>query len=296
VVEQFIEERLKSGDWQAAKTANCLRQVLHQFFEYAIKHHGFRSQDPRHPNPVKAVDRLHEDAPSIRFLTVEQIDRQLNAVRKDAVLHAAVAIFIYAGLRRSEACWLTREDVDLEKRIIRVEAKAHGTENWQPKTRRNRAVPISKGLAAILRDYQPPGTSPWCLPSPTGKRWDPDNLSKRLRCVNDEAGLPWTFLDFRHTFGSHLAQKGLSLYKISALMGNSPEICRRHYAAIVPEAMHEEVEFGESIAHNHEKPKTDALLQEVIERLEALGMARPVLPRHGRFPRKRSTVRLSRTT
>lgn len=32
------------------------------------------------------------------------------------------------------------------------------------------------------------------------------------------------------------AMKGESLYKISALMGNSPEICRRHYAALVPEA------------------------------------------------------------
>jgi integrase len=296
VVEQFIEERLKSGDWKAPKTANSLRQVLHQFFEYAIKHHGFQSRDHRYPNPAKSVDRIPEAAPKIRFLTLDQIDDQLEAVKKDQVLHATVAIFVYAGLRRSEACWLTREDVDLEKRIIRVEAKVSGFEEWQPKTRRNRAVPISERLAAILRDYDPPGRSRWYLPSPRGKRWDPDNLSKRLRRVNREAGLPWTFLDFRHTFGSQLAQKGLSLYKISALMGNSPEICRRHYAAIVPEAMHEEVEFGESATHDSHMPKTDALLREVIERLEALGMARPVLPRHGRFPRKRSTVRLSRTT
>jgi hypothetical protein len=41
------------------------------------------------------------------------------------------------------------------------------------------------------------------------------------------------------------AMKGESLYKISALMGNSPEICRRHYAALVPEAMADTVEFGQ---------------------------------------------------
>ena len=38
--------------------------------------------------------------------------------------------------------------------------------------------------------------------------------------------------------------KGESLFKSSALMGNSPEICRRHYAALVPEAMTDSVEFG----------------------------------------------------
>jgi site-specific recombinase XerD len=48
---------------------------------------------------------------------------------------------------------------------------------------------------------------------------------------------------YRHTFGSHLAQKGVSLYKISEMMGNSPEICRKHYAALMPQEMHREVEF-----------------------------------------------------
>ena len=46
-----------------------------------------------------------------------------------------------------------------------------------------------------------------------------------------------------HTFGSQLAQKGESLYKISKLMGNSSEICRRHYAALIPEEMRDTVEF-----------------------------------------------------
>jgi site-specific recombinase XerD len=50
-------------------------------------------------------------------------------------------------------------------------------------------------------------------------------------------------MEFRHTFGSHLAQKGISLYKISEMMGNSPEICRKHYAALMPQEMHDEVEF-----------------------------------------------------
>jgi hypothetical protein len=36
-----------------------------------------------------------------------------------------------------------------------------------------------------------------------------------------------------------------SLYKIATLMGNSPEICRRHYAALVPNELTGSVESGQ---------------------------------------------------
>lgn len=49
------------------------------------------------------------------------------------------------------------------------------------------------------------------------------------------------FGTFRRTFGSQLAQKGLSLYKISQLMGNSEDVCRQHYAAIATGQMQEEI-------------------------------------------------------
>jgi len=41
--------------------------------------------------------------------------------------------------------------------------------------------------------------------------------------------------------------KGESLYKISKIMGNSPEICRKHYAALLPESLTGSVEFGEPV-------------------------------------------------
>jgi len=56
---------------------------------------------------------------------------------------------------------------------------------------------------------------------PLGGRWDPDNFSWDLRDANRKAGLPRGCLDYRHTFGSQLAVKGESLYKIAKLMGNS---------------------------------------------------------------------------
>jgi len=153
------------------------------------------------------VDRLREPAPQIRFLWLAEIETQLKAVAGSSVIQAMVAVYIYAGLRREEALWLASDDMDLEARLIRVRAKSIQDESWQPKTKRNRVVPISNDLYAILQDYAPPADCVWYFPSPTGRRWDPDNFSQDLRAANTAHGLEWSCLDFRHTFGSHLAQK-----------------------------------------------------------------------------------------
>jgi hypothetical protein len=72
-----------------------------------------------------------------------------------------------------------------------------------------------------------------------------------------------------------LAQKGESLYKIAELMGNSPEICRKHYAALLPHEMREEVEFGtkrnaRGSASGSDEP-TQKLLQALLTKVERLG-------------------------
>jgi len=44
--------------------------------------------------------------------------------------------------------------------------------------------------------------------------------------ANQKAGLSQTCPIYRHTFGSQLAMKGESLYKIATLIGNSPRYAR----------------------------------------------------------------------
>ena len=206
---------------------------------------------PGDVNPVDKVKRYKESAPQIRFLSLDQIDQQFEVLKGYSVLRTLVAVYIYAGLRREEALWLTLEDVDLHAGkygIIRVQAKTVNGESWESKTKVNRVVPISSALRKFLDRFERPEVlAPWYFPSPNGKRWHPDNLSKTLRRINRAARLPWSCLDYRHSFGTLLAMKGKSLYKISTLMGNSPDICRRHYATLTPEALTQSVEFDERV-------------------------------------------------
>lgn len=227
-------------------TINRYREILHAFFNYAIRAGSWVLE-----NPVTKVPRLRCPDPQIRFLTLKQIEIQLQALAKWRCIHAVVATLIYAGLRRDEALWLTTKDVDLDKGMIYVTAKTVATEGWCSKTKRNRSVPISTDLHPILAKFalwrrRKYSKSPWFFPSPTGERWDADNFSTDLRRINRAAKLSWAALLFRHTFGSQLAQQGVSLHKIAKLMGNSERVAERHYAALVPDRLREDVEFQKS--------------------------------------------------
>jgi integrase len=243
-VSAFISGKVQSRGL-APKTANRYREILCRLFNWAMEERGIRM--PSDKNPAAKVGRYKERAPEIRFLTLAQIDEQLAALANNQQMQTMVAVLIYAGLRREELLWLTLDDIDFKTGpfgMIRVRAKTINGDTWQPKTKVNRAVPISSILRTYFEAYCPrivPGG--WMFPSPDGKRWDPDNFSQNLYAANFTAHLHWACLEYRHTFGSQLAMKGESLYKIATLMGNSPDICRRHYATLAPESLTSSVEF-----------------------------------------------------
>jgi integrase len=256
MVQEYLDRRVLAGEI-VHKTANDYRVILHSLFEYAIRFKGFVSRDPQYPNPMKKVRRFRQPARDIRYLNLGQIDEQLSALEPWLQMRATVATLIYAGLRRAETLWLTVDDVKLRSSppMLHIRPKEINGRSWEPKTKRPRVVPVSKALKAILAGWmlRRPTGSPWVFPSPAGCRYDEDNWSWALRKVQKKVGMPWTCLDFRHTFGSLLAQKGESLYVISTLMGNSPQIARKHYAALVPEDMADTVEFRSVSPRTHKR-------------------------------------------
>jgi integrase len=271
IISAILRERFLAGEI-SARTTNRYRGVLSSMFTYARKHHGYICPDQRYRNPIEGVERLSEQQPVITWLNREQIDEQIKLFEPYPQLRAMVATAIFAGPRREEITWLRHDDMDLENRVLHVRAKEVDGEYWQPKTGKDRSVPISSELYEILCTYDPPIKSQWFFPSPQGARWHPDNFSARLREVNEACGLAWSCAIYRHTFGSQLAMKGVSLYKISELMGNSPEICRKHYAALLPQEMREEVEFprpeiGEGDRSSEPAPESVQQLPRKVDRL-----------------------------
>jgi site-specific recombinase XerD len=245
-VSDFLSAQVRAKGL-APKTANRYREVVGKLINWAMK--SGRVRMPLDRNPTARVDRYREHAPEIRFLTLEQIEKQLEALRFRPQLQAMVATLIYAGLRREELLWLQVDDSvrpndQAPNGLLRIRAKTVAGESWQPKTKKNRAAPISRGLRRFLDAHTPRASEAgWLFPSPEGTRWHLDNFSQDLRAVNEAAGLVWSCLDYRHTFGSQLAQRGVSLYQLATLMGNCVAISQRHYAAISNERLSAVLDF-----------------------------------------------------
>lgn len=238
-VERFLTGFALRGSQPATILRH--REILHAFWRWAER----QGHVPR--NVVASVPRPRLPERDPRFLSLDQVDELLQAVEGD-LIGPLVATAVFAGLRREELCWLRWEDLDLsgEPAVLRIRAKTVQGESWMPKTKRDRKVPVSGRLREVLqrhRNERGARCAGWLFPSPQGCRWDPDNLSGRFRDLIKRAGLPWNLLDLRHTFGSQLARKGVSLLKIAKLMGNSPAIASRHYINLVPEEMGADVEF-----------------------------------------------------
>ena len=51
-------------------------------------------------------------------------------------------------------------------------------------------------------------------------------------------------------------------------MGNSPEICRRHYAALIPEEMSGVVEFRQKEVSDPGDDDTKTMLREILRELQ----------------------------
>lgn len=142
-----------------------------------------------------------------------------------------------AGLRPGELFWLEWKDVELGARKIHVEAKpqyAHHVKNYERRT-----IPMPKDLWTYLLQVKKKATSPLVVAWDDGGRPKTSDVvstyfSKRVR----KAGLPGSLYTLRHTYGSHLAQKGVPLQVIRDLMGHRSVQTTEIYAHLIPE-MHQ---------------------------------------------------------
>jgi integrase len=269
-ISSWLRDMVKLRSWGPA-TATKRRNILSALWNWAMSIHGVRI--PGGENPVHKAPTFKISAEEPRFLSKIQIASQLAAYDLEPLTPAAeeelnqperqeritqhqlqimVATYIYAGLRMAEALHLTMGDVELGDGtknfgVIRIRAKKWADGKWQPKTGTNRVVPISSTLYGWLKKYDRSRLlCPWYFPSPEGTLWTEANFGRRFRHFQDKFKLDWTCLDFRHTFGSHLAQGNVSPFKIAKLMGNSEQVVRRHYASLINEDMKDEVELVET--------------------------------------------------
>lgn len=206
----------------------------------------------------RAVRPLTSPYDTERILTeTTRRDRVLTALEAERLwastpepLQWIVGCGLLAGLRIEEALHLRPGlDVDLTEGTINI--RKH--QDWRPKTTRSvRMVPMSPTLLiAAKRHTARWASSTWMAPSPVYADRPLTQLAFRLhfKKVVERAGMTYgrhvahgvTFHTLRHTFASHAVMRGVDLYTVAKLLGDSLKMVEDVYADLSPDVKRDAV-------------------------------------------------------
>lgn len=177
-------------------------------------------------NPCKGVSFPKDDTEQMRVLSKEEQQRFIEQLEGE-YYRPMLLMYLYSGLRMGEGIPLTWEDIDLEKRTLRVNKKAivcHDyTSHSAPqvvqdfcKTKSSkRRVIITSGLVGVLREHKAEmmkrveqsgeewSESRLVFPNTRGNMVHNRNLQHSLYRIFAKAGIEGaTMHTLRHTYAS----------------------------------------------------------------------------------------------
>lgn len=152
-------------------------------------------------NPALDWETLEPVKPKRRCYTVEEVERMESGVR--AVLRPVVTMLAWTGMRIGELINLRWCDVDLDKRVVHVRVQ----EDWKPKGRRDRTVPVHPKVDAVLRS-RPIGK--WVFLGPRGGRLKETYALECLKADQRKLGMvPGDLHGLRRFFATTMMRAGV---------------------------------------------------------------------------------------
>jgi integrase len=175
---------------------------------------------------------LPTEDPDLRFCTTEQCRLETVLLRDFYLFFDFYVVAVETGPRTSEQLNMTWDRVDFGRSQIMIH---------ESKTGIGRMVPLNKkALAAFQRLYARPVRGEYCFLGMNGERVH--SVKYWFTKAIERAGLKdFTPYSCRHTFGARMAERDVSMLKLSKIMGNSATICERFYAHLGPSSLHESV-------------------------------------------------------
>lgn len=201
----------------------------------------------KNPFDFKLNEVIEDDRKPRQALTEEQEEKLLSFVRKDRVYqkyYDAIVILLKTGLRISELCGLTRQDIDFENEVIHVNhqllySKEIGYYIETPKTKSGvRDVPMSEEVKQALKRImaERKKTEPIAIDGYSGflflngKGYPMtnayytvtfSNLTKKYNKYHEDSLPKITPHILRHTFCTRLANRNMNPKSLQYIMGHS---------------------------------------------------------------------------
>lgn len=226
-------EILEYRDFQATKvespvTLNTEITMIRAFLYWCTEFKGLRENPAAKIKPRQVLQKSPE------VYSDDELTRMLK--HANATEAAILLTCCYTGMREQEICFLTWDDVDLKKKIIRVSAKPEY--GFTPKTWEEREIEMSDRLVESYRHL--PKKARWVFPTVSLKRHA--HIYKIVERVAANAGVKGAHPHkFRATFLTRLLQSGCDIANVQALAGHKSIKTTQRYLGVSTELRREAV-------------------------------------------------------
>ena len=249
--EAFVADCLASNKVSNG-TVNKWIRTLKGIFNLAIEPRGYLAEGQ---NPFAKIKKRKITEKSLRYVDLQEYSALMDTATTKLWWKAFLSIAYGSGLRRNEILHLTWADIDLEQHRIEVRAKKASDEilAWEPKSRKNRVVPMSNESAKLLVDMQvdAPEFHPYIFVSPErldrikkrrkAGKWNSrtevvNNLRENFIAIRSKANVTkCTIHDLRRSAITNWASE-LPIQVVQTLAGHSSiTTTRKYYLAVRPE-------------------------------------------------------------
>lgn len=221
LIRNFMQKELENGiSKRTLKRRLC---ALKHFYDFLVRKHYLKQ------NPFLIISSPKIDKTLPEFLYPEQIKSLFEANRKRTDLFMtrdqAILEFLYgSGLRVSELVNIKLQDLSIKQRIIRIIGKGN----------KERIVPFSNSALFALEEYfkkcrqelvdrnHIDKGSPYIFINDKGNKLTSRGVEYILTQIEKKTGLYLNLHPhkFRHSFATHLLDKGADLRTIQELLGH----------------------------------------------------------------------------
>lgn len=208
-LEGYLDYRKQQGDQPVSR--NRALYIFRSFFSYLDKRDLVDKDISQKLEPITLQQKERT------YLLPEEVETLLAAI-DHAIIKVAATTLAYTGLRVSELCNLTLDDVNFDTECIQVR---HGKGN------KDRTVPMNPKLKAILITYlktiRPTTPSDKFFATKRTGALSDQSINRYLKMTTKKLG--WTkhvtAHILRHSFASTLVRNNASLPAVQNLLGHS---------------------------------------------------------------------------
>lgn len=230
-IEEYLDY-LKRVEKKADKTINDTIGFIAATLKHAVKMEYLAK------SPAVGITRykinLNKESP---FFTVEELKQIWEVITPYWV--PFLRTLYLTGTRISELINLTWSYVNLD--IDEPTITIIPYDDYDTKTGEKRVITLHEDAVELIRQ-QIGKHDKYVFISQTGKKIHPDVPGRSLKSALDELGLEGSPHKLRHSFASHLAMAGKSIYKIQKLLGHKDLASTQRYAHLIPQSQKDVVD------------------------------------------------------